>query len=103
MVRMLDDITGMTDYLRSYGNELTDRIKQRAEPVFNPGDQWNDNLYRLKKKPYQAQGDAIMGISKLLQDYDSAIVVGEMGCGKSLIEGCSRIGRERGIYSPQRI
>jgi SNF2 family DNA or RNA helicase len=26
-----------------------------------------------------------MGLSNLLQDYDSAILVGEMGCGKTLI------------------
>lgn len=82
---MLDGIQDMTDYLRTYGNLLTDRIKQTAEPLFNPGDAWNDKLYSLLRKPYQAQGDAIMGLTNLLQLYDSAIVVGEMGCGKTLI------------------
>jgi SNF2 family DNA or RNA helicase len=82
---MLGRIKDMTDYLGTYGNELADRIKQNAEPLFSPGNQWNNRLYALKKKPYQAQGDAIMGLSKLLQETNSAIVVGEMGCGKSLI------------------
>src|SRR5574341_2328793 len=82
---MLDGMQDMTDYLRTYGNLLTDRIKQTAEPLFTPGEAWNDKLYALLRKPYQAQGDAIMGLSNLLQLYDSAIVVGEMGCGKTLI------------------
>lgn len=82
---MLSDINDITDYLRTYGNELADKIKQRAKPLFNPGDRWDDKLNILLKKPYQAQGDAIMGLSMLLQDYSSAIVVGEMGCGKTLI------------------
>lgn len=82
---MLDEIEDITGYLRAYGNELADKIKQNAEPLFNPGDVWNDRIYKLLKKPYQAQGDAIMGLTKLFQHYNSAIVVGEMGCGKTLI------------------
>jgi SNF2 family DNA or RNA helicase len=82
---MLDEIKDMTDYLRTYGGTLTDKIKQRAAPLFNPGDEWNEKMYSLLRKPYQAQGDAIMGLTNLLQDYDSAIVVGEMGSGKTLI------------------
>src|SRR5574341_1261163 len=82
---MLDEISDMTDYLRRYGETLTDKIKQLAEPLFNPGDQWNEKMYSLLRKPYQAQGDAIMGLTKLLSEYDSAFVVGEMGCGKTLI------------------
>jgi len=82
---MLEAVNDVTEYLRTYGNELADRIKRKAEPLFNPGDPWDDRLYELKKKPYQAQGDAIMGLSKLFRDYNSAIVVGEMGSGKTLI------------------
>lgn len=75
----------MTDYLRTYGKELADRIKSRAKPVYNPGDKWDSKLYKLLKTPYQAQGDAIMGLSELFKEHDSAVVVGEMGCGKTLI------------------
>jgi len=82
---MLDGINSMNDYLKAYGKTLADGIKDRAEPLFNPGDAWDDRLYSLMKKPYQAQGDAIMGITKLLRDYNSAIVVGEMGCGKTMM------------------
>ncbi|MCI0330690.1 MAG: DEAD/DEAH box helicase [candidate division Zixibacteria bacterium] len=82
---MLGEIKDVTDYLRTYGATLVEKIKQTAEPIFNPGDKWDGKLHTLLRKPYQAQGDAIMGLSNLLRDYDSAIVVGEMGCGKSLI------------------
>jgi len=82
---MLDQVKDMTDYLRIYGNTLTDKIKLAAQPLFNPGDKWDKKIYSLLRKPYQAQADAIMGLANLLKEYDSAIVVGEMGCGKSLI------------------
>ena len=75
----------MNQYLKAYGSVLADGIKGSAEPLFNPGDAWDGKLYSLLRKPYQAQGDAVMGLCSLLQDYDSAIVVGEMGCGKTLI------------------
>jgi SNF2 family DNA or RNA helicase len=82
---MLRDVADMNEYLKAYGTSLADAIKGYAEPLFNPGDKWNDKLHSLLRKPYQAQGDAVMGLCNLLRDYDSAIVVGEMGCGKTLI------------------
>jgi len=75
----------MNQYLKAYGSALADRIKGSAEPLFNPGDAWDEKLYSLLRKPYQAQGDTVMGLCNLLRDYDSAIVVGEMGCGKTII------------------
>lgn len=85
MVSMIENVRDMNDYLKTYGRTLVSGIKDGAEPLFSPGDGWDDRLYRLRKKPYQAQGDAVMGLSRLLDEYDSTIVVGEMGCGKTLI------------------
>lgn len=82
---MLKDVQDMNEYLKAYGSTLAEGIKSNAEPLFNPGDMWNQKLYSLQRKPYQAQGDAVMGLCNLLKDYDSAMVVGEMGCGKTLI------------------
>lgn len=82
---MLDDIGDMSGYLRAYGRTLADNVRGRAEPLFAPGERWDERLYGLLKRPYQAQGDAIMGLSRLLDDYGSAVVVGEMGCGKTLM------------------
>jgi len=84
---MLKDVQDMNDYLKSYGSALADAIKGHADPLFSPGDRWDEKLYTLLRKPYQAQGDAVMGLCNLLRDYDSAIVVGEMGCGKTLVGG----------------
>lgn len=85
MIHVLKKVKSMNDYLRAYGKSLADGIKDRAEPLFSPGDEWDDKVYSLRKRPFQAQGDAIMGVSKLLDDYNSAVVVGEMGCGKTLM------------------
>jgi len=82
---MLEDIQDMNQYLRSYSSALADAVKGSAKPLFNPGDTWDGKLYSLLRKPYQAQGDAVMGLCNLLRDYDSALIVGEMGCGKTLI------------------
>ena len=60
---MLDDITDMSGYLKTYGRSLADKIKQGAEPLYQPGDTWSDKLYTLLREPYQAQGDAIMGFT----------------------------------------
>ena len=85
---MLQQINNITEYLKTYGTELAEKIKTEAEPLFKPGDPWENKMVKLLRRPYQAQGDAIMGIIKTLQNKSSVIVVGEMGSGKSII-GCS--------------
>jgi SNF2 family DNA or RNA helicase len=85
---MLEQITNVTDYLKAYGAELAEKIKREAEPLFNPGDPWDNKIGKLLRRPYQAQGDAMMGLIKALEEKHSAIVVGEMGSGKTII-GCS--------------
>jgi SNF2 family DNA or RNA helicase len=85
---MLEQITNVTEYLKAYGSELAERIKKEAKPLFNPGDDWDNRIAQLLRRPYQAQGDAIMGLVKSLEGKGSAIVVGEMGSGKTII-GCT--------------
>lgn len=85
---MLDQIKNVTDYLKAYGGELAEKIKREAEPLFNPGEEWNNKIAKLLRKPYQAQGDVIMGLIKALEEKNGAIVCGEMGSGKTII-GCS--------------
>ena len=85
---MLEQITNVTEYLKAYGGELAEKIKREAKPLFNPGDDWDNKIAKLLRRPYQAQGDAIMGLVKSLEGKDSAIVVGEMGSGKTII-GCT--------------
>jgi SNF2 family DNA or RNA helicase len=85
VAEILSDVADMSGYLKGYGSALAEAIKGGAEPLFSPGEPWDGRLHELLRKPYQAQGDAVMGLCRLLRDYDSAIVVGEMGCGKTLI------------------
>ncbi len=69
-------------------NLLRKRVKEtesEKELVGRTGDRWDGRLCSLLRKQYLAQGDAVMVLCKLLRDYDSAIVVGEMGCGKTMI------------------
>jgi SNF2 family DNA or RNA helicase len=85
---MLEQINNVTDYLKAYGGELAEKIKKEAEPLFNPGGEWDNKIAKLLRTPYQAQGDAIMGLLKVLEEKDGVIVCGEMGSGKTII-GCS--------------
>lgn len=82
---MLSQITNVTDYLKAYGAELAEKIKREAEPLFNPGDEWDNKIGKLLRRPYQAQGDAIMGVVKALEKNKGVIIAAEMGSGKSLI------------------
>ena len=76
MIIMLEKIKDMTGYLGTYGNELADRIKNRAEPIFNPGDPWDDRLYKLLKNPYSVSNfwdrvervlKVVMGQNKIMR------------------------------------
>lgn len=75
----------MTDYLKTFGNELAGKVASLAQPLFRPGDPWDPRLHQLLRKPLQAQGDVIMGIAAVLQERNSAMVIGEMGTGKTII------------------
>jgi len=82
---VLEQVTSVTEYLKTYGAELAEKIKKEAKPLFNPGDEWDNKIATLLRKPYQAQGDVIMGVVKALEKKNSIIIAAEMGSGKSLI------------------
>jgi len=86
---MITEIQNVTDYLKTYGNNLAEKVKDNAKPLFNPGQPWDDKMDTLLRKPFVAQGDVIMGINEILKKQDSAVIVGEMGSGKSLIGACA--------------
>lgn len=81
----LKNIKTLTDYLLHYGKALTDRIVEKAAPLHNLGGEADPKIATLLRKPFIAQQDVIMSLVKVLEKKNSAIVVGEMGCGKSLI------------------
>ena len=85
---MITEIQNVTEYLKAFGNQLAQKVKDKAQPLFNPGEIWDDKMQTLLRKPFAAQGDVIQSLVKLFEDNNSAIVVGEMGSGKSLIGAC---------------
>ena len=85
---MIAEIQNVTDYLKKYGNSLAEKVKDRAKPLFNPGQPWEDKMDTLLRKPFAAQGDVIMSLVKLFKKQDAAIICGEMGSGKSYL-GCA--------------
>jgi len=85
---MITEIQNVTEYLKTFGSHLAGKVKDRANPLFNPGEAWHDKMGTLLRKPFAAQGDVIQSLVKLFEANKSAIVVGEMGSGKSLIGAC---------------
>jgi len=79
------EIENVTDYLKTFGNNLAEKVKDNAKPLFNPGDAWDSKMNTLLRKPFAAQGDVIMSLMKVFEKQDSAIICGEMGCGKTLL------------------
>jgi type I site-specific restriction endonuclease len=82
---MLSGISTLGDYLRCYGGQLAEKVQQEARPLFSPGEEWDDKLSDLLRQPFPAQGDVIMGLCEALRERNSALVVGEMGSGKTLL------------------
>jgi len=82
---MLDEVKDISGYLTRYGPLLAEKIQNEAKPLFTPGSEWSPMMETLLRKPFQAQGDTIMGVIEVLKKEKSAMIVGEMGTGKTLI------------------
>jgi len=82
---MLDSINDVNQYLQTFGGALAEKIQSEARPLFRPGDQWSPRMDQLLRQPFQAQADAIQATVETLRKEDSALCIGEMGVGKTLI------------------
>ena len=71
---MIHDITDISGYLSTFGPTLAKKIQDQAEPLFEPGGKWAEKLLKLKRPPFQAQGDSIMGIIEVLKHQKAAMV-----------------------------
>lgn len=78
-------VGSLTDYMAQYGADLAQKVKDLYEPLWYPGDIWHPRVYMSKRRPYQGQGDGIMGAVEVLRRSNHVFVVGEMGTGKTLI------------------
>jgi superfamily II DNA or RNA helicase len=82
---MLENVKSVTDYLNLFGKELAAKVQQKAQPLFYPGDPWEKKMDTLLRRPFPAQGDAIMALANALKDKRSAMIIAECGVGKTLI------------------
>src|SRR5260370_31377866 len=82
----ISDIRSVDKSIATYVPELTQRLNNELVRLEDPAkDRWSPLLSNLRRKPFQAQGDALMGLDRVLQKQNFALLVGEMGTGKTLM------------------
>ena len=92
---MLDDKTGLNDYLSLFGSMLANKIQQKFRPKFIPGtDPYSNYLMNLDDyihhkgvELYAAQMAVIQASAKNFIINKHGFIVGEMGSGKSIMTG----------------
>lgn len=86
MIAKTNPVETVDDYIARYVPELTTRLSSELQPLYDPArDSWDPLLSTLRRKPFRAQGDAVMGLDRVLRRQDHALLVGEMGTGKTLM------------------
>lgn len=88
-----DYIEGLDSYLNLFGDTLASKIQESFVPKFNPETQerdtwvnhYDDSCYYKGINMYDAQKNTIQASVNNLNENDFTLVVGEMGCGKTLI------------------
>jgi hypothetical protein len=75
----------IADYLRSFTQELGERILESFPPLHAVDDTPSPLIARLLRRPYPAQTLAIMGLVRRWQQARAAAVIAECGTGKTLI------------------
>jgi len=83
-----EKVLKLNEFLEEFKDALVERVVSEYPPLYQPEEarcKYVERLSSLKRKPFGAQADTIGAVATILQNESSAIVVGEMGCGKSLI------------------
>ncbi len=82
----ISTVQSVDDYIAGFVPQLTARLNSELQPLFDPArDSWDDRLAKLSRALFRAQGDAVMGLMKTLKRQNFALLVGEMGTGKTLM------------------
>ena len=92
---LLEDIHGLNDYLSIFGSLLADKIQNKFRPKFIPGtDEYtrylnniDDYIHHKGIEMYEAQLAVIQSTVNNFNINKYGIIVGEMGCGKTLQAG----------------
>lgn len=91
---LLGECNGIDSYLRLFGEGLAKKIQESFRPKFIPGedsyDIYTNNVddyvhYKSNVEIYEAQKSAIQAVTNQLKNNSIAMIVAEMGAGKSLM------------------
>jgi len=98
-VQVIDKVDGLTEFMKSYGDVLAEKILQDNQPLYNPlhppAAAW-EHLGTLgrNRRPLPGQAEAGMldtqkhvaiAMARALQAHGSGLIQGEMGTGKTTI------------------
>lgn len=94
---LLEDIHGLNDYLSIFGSLLADKIQNKFRPKFIPGtdnytnylNNIDDYIHHKGIEMYEAQLATVQSVVNNFNVNKHSIIVGEMGCGKTLQAGAT--------------
>jgi len=78
----------LKEFIERFRESIVDQVAKDSHPLYRPGHDRKeayDLIKHITRRPIACQIDAIGGIVKALRSRDSAILVGEMGLGKTYI------------------
>jgi hypothetical protein len=84
------------DYLKTFANELGERVIAKYPPLYQPGEPVLPELACLRRQPFPAQTLAVLGVCRRLDESRSAAVIAECGTGKTLVALASIFAHARG-------
>ena len=91
---VLDNCTGLDNYLQLFGEGLAKKIQKSFKPKFTPGEDTYDNYlcniddyvyYNAGINLYEAQRSTVQAIVNNMKVNTNTFLVGEMGAGKTLM------------------
>ena len=98
MVGNADEVLPLAAFIREFGQGLLDQVRSQNPPVYEPTRDresavWQSRkavLDTLRRKPFEAQAEAVQALVKLLVDRDqpAAVLNAEMGTGKTMMAIC---------------
>lgn len=89
---ILENITGLNDYLNTFGEILASKIQQSFKPKFIPGEDKYENYtnfaddfmyHEADIELFEAQKSVIQSVVNNLKVNDAAFIIAEMGSGKT--------------------
>jgi len=81
----LSKLKTVDEYLTAFGPELAAKVDEQVRPLYDPASSDGKLVLDLLRKPYAAQADCIRATVQALREFPSVLMVGEMGCGKTLM------------------